>query len=550
MSSSKWFVCDFETTGVEFYNKNGFTKVWLYGLCDDDCNIVSIGDSIDMFMTIAKRLYGKIIYFHNLKFDGSFIIDYLLNAGYKYYEDISDKDKGFTTLIGEMGEFYSITWKFGKDRQVHFYDSLKVLPFKVEKLAHDFDMEIEKEKIDYNKYEINAKSIIYQIHDVKIVAVALKAIKEEGMKKMTTASCAYTSYTGMFDEQSLAIKFPELPEDFLLEWRQAYRGGRSQVNPIYQGKVLNNVKRYDINSMYPYVMHDLYLPYGLPLEQSEVGISRFELYKVNIEFKLKDGCLPSLLKKNNMFHEDSYYIETDGIIEMWISSIDLELVKRNYDIYYLEFKKIYGFKTSTLMFKEYINKWYEKKKVDKGAKRVVDKLMLNSLYGKFGSKCKGYHKYPLLIDGLVKYENSSVEDMRKYYLPIAIAVTSHAHMKIDNGIHMTGIENFVYVDTDSIHTLGTLPDEEIDQKMLGKYKLEGVEEVSKYIRQKCYVYRQDGEYNITCAGLTEDMKKKAISQYGNNIFSVFDKGFVIAGKLVPKRVKGGTILYETTFSIN
>lgn len=547
--NNKWYVADFETTGINYYNKYHCTKVWLYGLCDCDCNIIDIGESIESFMKQSKKLYGKIIYFHNLKFDGSFILDWLMRNGYDYYEDLTKVNKGFTTLIGEMGEFYMLTWKFGKGKQVHFYDSLKVLPFKVSKLAKDFHMEIEKEKIDYQDYKINGMTIIYQIHDVKIVATALKAIKEEGMNRMTTASCAYNSYSDMYPSEVLSARFPELDKQFLVEWRKAYRGGRCQVNPMYQKKILNNVKRFDINSMYPWAMHDMPLPYGEPIKIETPNQYIFELYKIRIEFNLKDDCLPSLLKKNNRFCEDSYYIDTDGIIEIYISNIDLDLVKRNYNITYLEYIEMYGFLTSTLMFKRYIDKWYQKKAVDTGAQRIVDKLMLNSLYGKYGSNPEGKHKIPILKDDVLCYQNSEVEDMKKYYLPLAIAVTSWAHKKIDDGIHMTGINNFVYVDTDSIHTLGTLPNDEVDQKLLGKYKLEGIEQISKYVRQKCYVYLQDDKYNITCAGMTQEMKDKAIEQYGNNIFTQFDSGFVMNGKLIPKRVKGGTILYETTFSI-
>ena len=335
--ANKWYVADFETTSAIYYNKNGYTKVWLYGLCDDECNIIKIGTSIDDFMQQAKRLYGKVIYFHNLKFDGTFILDWLLNNGYEYKDDLSKVDKGFNALIGDMGQFYSITFKFTKNKQVHFYDSLKVLPFKVEKLAKDFNMSIEKEKINYEDYTLNAKALIYQIHDIKIVATALKAIKEEGMTKMTTASCAYTSFRSMYNSECFDTRFPTLSKDFLIEWRQAYRGGRCQVNPIYQGKVLKDVKRFDINSMYPWAMHDMPLPYGMPIELDKPNQYPFELYKVEIGFDLKPDCLPSLLKKNTLYQDDTYYIDSDGVIELYISNIDLDLVKRNYNVYYLKY---------------------------------------------------------------------------------------------------------------------------------------------------------------------------------------------------------------------
>ena len=168
----------------------------------------------------------------------------------------------------------------------------------------------------------------------------------------------------------------------------------------------------------------------------------------------------------------------------------------------------------------------------------------------FGSKNNGFHKIPFLNEeGVVKYKHSEVEEMKKYYLPIAIAITSYAHKYIDDGIMQAGIENFVYCDTDSIHTLGTLPSHMVDNKELGKFKLEGVEEKSRYVRQKTYVYKENGEIVITCAGMSQDMKDNVIATYGEKVFDAFKRGFITGGKLLPKRVKGGVVLYETTFNI-
>ena len=278
----------------------------------------------------------------------------------------------------------------------------------------------------------------------------------------------------------------------------------------------------------------------------------FELYKVSIEFSLKEMHLPSLLKKSGLYaNEDSYYIESDGIEILWLSNIDFELLKRNYDITFLEYIEVWGFRTSSLMFFDYIDKWYAKKQADKGAPKIVDKLMLNSLYGKFGSNHKGYQKIPVLdeVTWIVRFIKSEEQDKKHYYLPIAIAITSYAHLLLDNAIHETGILNFVYCDTDSVHTLGELPKSWVDNVELGKFKLEGIEEKAKYVRQKCYVHKDNEEITITCAGMTDDMKEHAIEMYGDNIFKVFKEGFIMTGKLLPKRVKGGIVLYETTFEI-
>lgn len=479
-------------------------------------------------------------------------MSYLMDIGYAYSEDLPHIEQGFSTLIGEMGEFYSIDVKFSSKRTVHFHDSLKLLPFKVSKIAKDFGLPIRKLEIDYDNYDITQEKIDYISHDVQIVAMALKQVKEEGLVKMTTAGSAYYQYTSGLSQDSINRFFPILEDDFLDVWRNAYRGGRSQVNPYYASKILKNVSRYDINSMYPSIMHNEQLPYGKPIKLDKIGQCNFELYHIIVEFSLKDGHLPTLLRKTGMYAmDDSYYIDTIGAEHIFLSNIDYQLLLRHYNIYYIEFVEIYGFRTTNMMFIGYVNKWYARKSKDVGAKKVVDKLMLNSLYGKFGSNHKGSHKIPYtdIETGKVKYKLSEKEDMKKYYLPIAIAITSYAHLYIDNAIVATGFENFVYCDTDSVHTIGSLPKDMVDNKELGKFKLEGIEDMSKYIRQKTYVYKEKDEIKIVCAGMNDDMKDMVIEKYKEDIFKVFDKGFSATGKLLPKHVKGGVVLYETTFEI-
>lgn len=555
----KWFVADFETTTEQYYIENNYTKVWLYAICDSNALIINHGSSIEEFMTAIKKLPNTIIYFHNLRFDGNFIIDYLLNSGFEYKEDLKVHDDiGFSTLIGDMGQFYSIKINFTKSNQIIIEDSMKLLPFSVDKIAKDFKLPILKEHIDYNDYTIDAKRLEYVYHDVRIVAMGLNVLKGQNLNKMTAASCAYSRFTSIYDRDYLSRALPDLGKDFLLEWRNAYRGGRSQVNPRYAEKELHNVYRYDINSMYPWVMHDCLLPYGEPIICSKPNTYAFELYDIDVSFKPKRNHLPSLLKKGNFYKLDgTYYEDSEGIINLKISSIDLYLLQRNYDVEYLKYNKIYGFRCTKLLFNEYVDYYYNKKATSTGALRSIYKLMLNSLYGKFGSNCESYHKIPYLKDGVVSFNNSEKEDMKHYYLPLAIAITSYAHLKLDDGIQTAGINNFVYCDTDSIHTLSKFPDDIVDKTKLGYYKCEALEERSKYIRQKCYITQSKDDIkednptgvNITCAGMPQNIKQMVIDKYKDRVFSEFKKGLTIGGKLLPKHVKGGIILCETTFEI-
>lgn len=552
--NNKWLVADFETTVYETYQLEGRTRVWLWAIAMPNGKPLVWGETIEEFFDTLKDYNAFDIYFHNLRFDGSFIINYLLENNFEFVDKIEKTDtKKFSALITDTGAWYVIEVALSTRCHIKFIDSLKLLPFSVDKIAKDFGFEEQKLKIDYSDYTINPHTIEYVYHDVIIVAKALSEIKLQGINKLTIASSAYHYYKGM-SGRLFNQYFPRLTDEMLTDYRKAYRGGRSQVNPLHARKILNAVKRYDINSMYPHIMRNCPLPYGLPVPIKERHTYDFELYKVNISFTLKVGHLPTLLKKGDMTLDDTYYICTEDIEEIYISSLDYDLLEKHYDIQYVEFVEMWGFNCAVGLFKKYIDYWYEIKCSSKGAKKVLAKLMLNSLYGKFGTKPKCDSKKPMLSEDGLEFERIEDDGFKAYYLPVAIAITSWAHVLIDDAICATGYDKFVYCDTDSVHTLGELPAEMISQTQLGKFKLEAVEEVSKYVRQKTYVYGEyvEGklEYFITACGLNQKSKDYAIEHYKEGIFDVFDFGFSVEGlKLMPRQVKGGCVLIPSDFNL-
>ena len=555
-----WYVADFETTGENEMQEKGYTRVWLYSIANSNADIEQDGNNIDDFMKWCEEHHGSVIYFHNLKFDGTFILHWLMSNNFQYKEKLASHDKkGYTTLIGDLGEFYQLKVNFGCNSQVTFYDSLKLIPLTVKSIAKAFNLPIQKEIIDYSDYTITPEKLSYVHNDVRIVAMALKYFRDQGHYRMTIGSNSYHSFMDTYGNPAL---FPRLSIEWIEEWRSAYRGGRSQVNPLHAGKVLHNVNRYDINSMYPSIMAYLPLPYGQPIEKDKPSGFRFELYEVLIHFKLKKGHLPTLLKSGTIYSKagDTYYIETPSPITIKISNIDLDIMKKHYDIYLLRYIKVQCFKTYRFYFRKWVEEHYALKQSSTGGLRLVYKLILNSLYGKFGSKPKGRNKIPCLQeDGSLGFTLSEEHEMGRYYLPVAIAIVSWAHKLIDDAICTTGIENFVYCDTDSVHTLGTLPHTMVDNQELGKFKLEGTEETAKYIRQKTYIYRQNNKWELTCAGMPQSIKDYLLRLHGDKIIDEFEVGLHVDinspgiryedMKLRPVQVPGGTILVPVPFSL-
>ena len=103
----KKFSCDFET--AVWLSDESF--VWAWASCEigNEENII-INNNIDSFIRFLEKNSGSTFYFHNLKFDGEFIISKLLELGFTHIEDRKEaKDKTFTTLISNFGVFYQIT---------------------------------------------------------------------------------------------------------------------------------------------------------------------------------------------------------------------------------------------------------------------------------------------------------------------------------------------------------------------------------------------------------------------------------------------------------
>ena len=129
------YTADFET--ATWLEDSSYVWAWAISEIGNEDNI-KIGNTIDSFMDYVSKNKSSKYYFHNLAFDGSFILDYLFKHEFEFIEDSKDKrDKTFTTLISDMGMFYTIEVYFSvrgngkKVKKATFIDSLKIIPFSV-----------------------------------------------------------------------------------------------------------------------------------------------------------------------------------------------------------------------------------------------------------------------------------------------------------------------------------------------------------------------------------------------------------------------------------
>ena len=479
------YCCDFETT---VFDGQDYTEVWAAAIVEIGTEDVFIFHSIGEFFKHVFSIPGhKILYFHNLKFDGFFILSYLMDrlkwkqASYidekgdpKFYDIWKMKNRTFQYLISEMGQFYSITMKF-KGQIVEIRDSLKLLPFSVKEIGRSFEtkhkkLEIEYEGFRYAGCEITEQEKQYITNDVLVVKEALEILFSEGHTKMTIGSCCLAEFKTMIGgKDKFYTRFPDLTQILIDEKtygcpdadsyiRKAYKGGWCYLVPEKANKIFHNGITADVNSLYPFQMHSesgsLY-PIGKPTfwsgnyipEETKHG-DYYYFVRIRARFFLKPGKLPTIQIKNNYLYRSTewlttsniyyngayydHYIDLDGnskpaIVTLTLTQTDFILLQDQYELKDFEILDGCYFKAVAGIFDEYIDKFKKIKMESTSARRSLAKLFLNSLYGKMATNKNSSYKYCYLKeDKSIGFEGVPEFNKSVVYIPIGAAITSYA----------------------------------------------------------------------------------------------------------------------------
>lgn len=569
------YTADFETT-----TKLDDCRVWAWGTCEiGNPKNFKYGTTIDEFMVTqcADPLINNVYFFHNLKFDGEFIIYWLFRNGFTHVGSRKElRNKTFTTLISDKGQFYSLEVCFKKQgkkiNKVTFYDSLKKLNFRVEKIAKDFDLPIRKGEIDYKAerpfgHILTDEEVAYLRNDVEIMSRALDTLFKNNMEKMTIGSDALAQYKEIVGKANFQKLFPIMDNETDDNIRKSYKGGWTYLSTKFKGKTVGDGIVLDVNSLYPWVMYTKDLPFGEPVKfmgkYKEDKLYPLYMQRITCMFELKKDHVPCIQIKKNLNFRGTEYLESSrnlmGVlmeVELNLTSVDLKLFLEHYDVYNPEYIDGYKFKSSSNLFKEYIDKWIKVKieSTENGnsSMRAIAKLMLNSLYGKFGLNPLVRSKIPSYVKGNDKlhYSYGEEEHRKPIYIPMASFITAYAREKTIRTAQSV-YDRFIYADTDSLHLVGlNIPDEiEVNPTKLGAWDYEFKFSKAKFLRQKCYMergknpFKEGDEYTkITCAGMPDKCHE-------NVNFDNFKIGGVFEGKLKTTRTNGGIVLEDTTFTI-
>lgn len=557
---SKIFIGDFETT---VYEGQEFTEVWASGLValgTEDVKIFhSIEETFDFLLSLQENVT---VYYHNLKFDGEFWLSFLLTkakykqayyklnrdgTSLKWYDTKDMPSKTFKYIISDMGQWYGITIKKGK-QVIEIKDSLKLLPFKVQEIGTGFKTKHQKLDMEYKGFrfagcKITKKEKEYLANDLLVVKEALEIMFEQGHTKLTIGTCCLDEYKKICNhsvnsELSYDEMFPQIYEKELDEQeygspnvgeyiKKSYKGGWCYVVKHRIGKVAKNGVTADVNSLYPSMMSSesgnrfpIGNPYFWKGEIPEIakGDDKYFFVRIRTKFYIKKDHLPFVQIKNTLMYEGTAALETSDIydektgkyydkvyglngeledvkVTLTLTMTDYYLLLDHYELVDCEYLDGCWFYSKVGIFDEYINPYKELKQKSKGAMRQLAKLFLNNLYGKFATNTNSSFKVAYVKeDGSLGYYIVKENDKKAGYIPVGSAITSYARnftiRTAQANYHGEGKRGFIYADTDSIHC-DLSPEELVNVPVhpteFCHWKLESCWDIAIFVRQKTYI---------------------------------------------------------------
>lgn len=485
---SRVFVGDFETT---VYPGQLRTDVWASACVELNTEDVKIFHSIDEQFDYFKSLQTDlIVYYHNLKFDGTFWLSYFINSlnlkqatyaiGETQYDiDFYDRKKmpnnSFSYSISDMGMWYKITAKIN-NFYIEFRDSLKLLPFSVKRIGESFKTKHKKLNMKYEGFRypgcvITDKEKEYIANDVLVVKEALEFMYQQGHNKLTIGACCLSEFKSIIGKEDYDCFFPNLYEmpiekdiygaetagDYI---HNSYRGGWCYLVRGKERKVYHNGTTADVNSLYPSVMSSESgnrYPIGKPhfwKGKVPVYVKNNSDYYYFVRFKtrfyLKKNMLPTVQIKHNLLYKGtemletsdiydektdtyySHYTDIDGVTKvatviLTMTKTDFEMFHKHYDV--MDYEELDGcwFTTEIGLFDRYMEKYKKIKLESKGAMRELAKLFLNNLYGKMAASIDSSYKVVYADkDGSLCYYSIVKKDKTPGFIPVGSAITSYA----------------------------------------------------------------------------------------------------------------------------
>ncbi|KKL97563.1 hypothetical protein LCGC14_1833250, partial [marine sediment metagenome] len=415
----------------------------------------------DFWAWVESHTFAKCktwIFAHNWNFDGS-----ILRTG----ATLTGSDWQLTTYINDKPPVI-IRWR--KDgRTIQLIDSLNYFLGSLEYIGESIGIsKLEMPHTDATPEDWDT----YCKRDVEVLYQAIigfrKAVKDLdlGNFQMTLASQAFTAYRHRFMDQQILIhdKFAVCKME-----REGYYGGRTES--FYLGTINASVYSLDFNSMYPAVMQKEDYPVKLFRVFKNVTLGNLvqllETYCVVAEVLIDTDqpIYPKRINKRLCFPVGSWW----GVL----TTPELQYALRMGHIKETRLVSVY---TKANLFRDYVTELYALRMDYRRDKNpvfeYVVKILLNSLYGKFGQNGQKWEDTEHTVEdsgGIIIEENPDTGQLSKYrvrlgktqefsrdgesensFPGLAAHVTAYGRMMLWDAIQQAGEKNVYYTDTDSL----------------------------------------------------------------------------------------------------
>ena len=526
-----------------------------------------IKNLLTLFESSSKSLT---VYAHNLsRFDGIFLLKPLFSFGKVIPLLHNGKLISIKLILNIKGH---------KGKTIIFKDSFLMLPLSLRDLCNSFKIEAPKGYFPYllndilykgqfPKYELftslslteylniknqylnkiwNFKNEAIKyceldckcLHEVltKFSLLIFKEFKVDPIKVLTLPSLAMKIFKTLFMPKDTIYQILGEPQELI---RKSYTGGAVDVY-IPQNKDNEILYLYDVNGLYPTTMLNNPMPIGKPtpflgnIRYIDPQAFGFFYCLITSPDNLEHPILQRRIETSNGMRT----IAGLGSWEGWIFSEEMDnAVQYGYQF---EILKGYQFERGNI-FKDYVSKMYELRlQFERGdAMNLNAKLLLNSLYGKFGMKAENtkveiiqnnvnklnkyldkynsnivdiiyLENYIVLIINTTKFvpsdNNEDVFHGQDINIAIASAITAYGRIRMS---YFKNNPNFklYYSDTDSAVIDQPLPEYMVGNQ-LGQLKLEHTISKAVFLAPKVYgLIDTEGNEIIKAKGLTKDSIK-------------------------------------------
>lgn len=377
-------------------------------------------------------------------------------------------------IVSKKGKFFSFTVRIDRENSARFFDISNLLR--------------ENCKLTMN--------------DTQLLNI-LREYDQRGLCKITAGGASMEAFASG-EWKWYYDKFPQLESDAKKSLHDAYIGGFMVSKEGAYGKAID----VDCNSMYPSILRDEWLPWGLPesYDGAYVQDDDMPLHCDELTFRaeLKPNGYPFLLDNRSVYGLNRL-TGTRGYVTRVLTDIDQKLLCENYEVSIYKHARGWKFRQSKGFFRSFIDEWGGLKQKATGEKRQMAKLVMNALVGKMASLPKGAVMLPMSKDGITLDWNIARREesnLKTDYLPIPAWVNAYARRKLMDVCHANS-DRLLYANTDGCILSGWEPVDSCDihPTELGKWKIAARYEKLTILGMNRYQgWKDDGDVDICMAG--------------------------------------------------